>query len=251
MTLLLATPCNRPADLRGLMQSLCARAHGRDWQVIVGVDPWDEDTAREAAALGCLTIPLEGSVYRLRGHDSGDFFNVTQATNSIVKGRWWDKLWLINDDMRVLTWGWDRALETLPNGLLGVVQSIPASPCPCDFPVLSRAHRDAHRVPWPNCFAGWGADSWLCLAYGMFDMTWETGVSVTHDQRDHARMAAFMKAAMAVCEAPPEIAGYMRPIAEAAGLQFDSGDDVNDDDVCAIEVDEEENIIDHTASCKP
>jgi hypothetical protein len=225
MTILLATPCNRPHQLRDMMMSLRYHAIDSDWYVAIGVDPWDAETSRVAAELGCLVVPLDAEVYQVPGYEDSDAFNVTAATNQLVRGRRWDQCWTINDDMRVLNRGWDKAISSLPEGFLGLVRSIPSSPCPCDFPVFSRAHYKSHGHIWPECFCGWGADSWMVDSYDLVDMTWNTGVCVSHGQCDHERMEKLMKAMMEHGPELPHASEYLQAIASTAGIPWGGSED--------------------------
>lgn len=168
---------------------------------------------------------LSAAMYHIVGYDGDNPFNVTASTNEIVRGRKWDRLWTVNDDMMVISHGWDRALADIPEGHMGIVHSIPASPCPCDFPCLTRSHLAGDGEVWPAAFAGWGADTWMAEAYGQPGLTWDTGVCVRHGQADRERMYAMMCAMAASGATPPPMQHYMRLIAVAAGVPWPEDDD--------------------------
>jgi hypothetical protein len=218
--LLLATPSNRPHQVREMMASLRHHAHGRDWQVVIGCDPWDDETMEAASSHGCLIQVLSSSMYYIPGYDGQHPFNVTGSTNELCRGRTWDRVWTVNDDMRVISYGWDLAMADTPEGHMGIVHSIPASPCPCDFPCLTRSHLAGSGEIWPDCFAGWGADSWLAEAYNRYGLTWDTGVCVIHGQCDRERMYGMMEAMARTGHVPPDMYEYMGRIADAACIDW-------------------------------
>jgi hypothetical protein len=206
--ILCALPSNRPEQLAPMLASLHETAKGKSFRVVVGCDAGDKETQRVVRAYDGDVFVCPDCLYRIPGVDHPHPFNQTRCVNFIAESYPWDLLWVMNDDLRVATKGWDKLISKTPDGYLGFTRTNQDPDCVTDFPVFTRRHFDAHGHIWPECFAGWGADRWMGLVYYMAKRHYPTGVFVTHQQADMERMKEIYQNFIAAGQTMPDIREY-------------------------------------------